>query len=233
LARTRPTQAKPRPWIGRHRRSLLALAAVVVTVVLACSLWWTVDVMAFRPPVPDLQVADNQQIIEFMAHPKGLDRLSLPDREQFVLDLVQTCSDPERRRDFVRRIRQLSGGERTEIREALAHTVRDRINRDAAEYRQVTDAAAREEFVNRRMGRYARMQKSLKGKAPEENILLTLDEKLPDSTEGWTKYFLNRTTPTERAMAKPYLDHVEERMRQMKNSEYEREQFERQYVGSG
>lgn len=233
MAPSPATRTKTQPWVSRHRRSLLAVAAIVATVVVATSLWWTVDVVAFRPPVPDLQVAENQQIIEFMAHPKGLDRLSLPDREQFILDLVQTCSEPERRREFVRRIRQLSGGERAEIREALTHTVRDRINRDAEEYREVAGAAARQEFVNRRMGRYRRMQKSLKGDAPEENILLTLDEKLPDSTEGWTKYFLNRTTPTERAMAKPYLDHVEERMRQMKNSEYEREQFERQYVGSG
>lgn len=233
MVRRKPVPLTIGQRLRKHRRSLLALSAIVATLAAAYVVWWTVQAVAIRPPVPDLQVAGNQQIVDFMAHPQGLERLSLPDREAFIVELVRTCAEPLRRRDLVRRIRQMSSGERVEIREALVHTVRDRIVEDSKEYQRVEGAAFREEFVNQRMGNYARLQKSLKGKAPEENILLTLDERLPQNTEGWTKYFLSRTRPTERALAKPFLDHVEQRIRELNDSDYERERFERQYVGSG
>jgi len=200
--------------VERRQVALVAVAGLAV-LVLAGGAWLAVQWL-LTPAVPEIGRADAQQVVEFMADPRGLIRLSGERRQRFFARLVQYYRRPERRKQLAEALQEMSPSERAVLREAVLEVVKDKVVSDAIQFHKQRDRKARDRFLKRKLAEYDALRIWISGADGGPNLTAGMDEGLPARPEAWAKYAVTRTKPAERKLARPYIDELLKRADELK-----------------
>lgn len=189
--------------------------------------WWAVDILV-APAKPDVAVAPVEQVAEFLGNPRGFARMPIERREQFLVDVVQSCNTPERVQSMSKALSQMSFTERQQFLDGTFEIVKDKFVRASDEYVR-TPRAKRGQYVNQVIKNFEGLRTRLAGPAPAaaaprgtaghagpaartDGPVATLaspfQDHIPQKSDALTKMVVDRTTPSERAKVKPLADDI-------------------------
>ncbi len=225
----------------RTKKILIITTASIVVIIGGI---WAFDVLV-APAKPDLAVAKETQVAEYLGHPKGFARLPVEQREQFLVDVIQRCDTPERVEAMSRAMRQMSFGERQQFLDATFEIGKDKFVKASEDYLK-TPKAERQRYVDGVLANFDRMRQQLAGPAPAQTtarrggggpgpagaagapgpvavnrgeLASPFKDHIPQKSDAFTKMIVDRTTPSERAKAKPLVDDIAQRLDQRKQQE--------------
>lgn len=198
--------APPQPRNPESRSSTIAML-VVGAIILTGAAWYVVD-LALTPPKPDPATAPMEQIAAYMASSRGLARLPIAERKDFVLALVARClegrDDAAALADVFSR---MAPSDVEHARNALFDIVKDQVLTDAKIYNKIPPEK-REEFVRGRLAAFDELRRKVIG--PERSLIRRIAGAAGTETDSddWGQLILSRTTAGERHLAKPFVDHL-------------------------
>ncbi|MBN1491774.1 MAG: hypothetical protein JXA69_17810 [Phycisphaerae bacterium] len=172
--------------------------------------------MLTAPPEPDLQMATAEEVSGFLGHRRGFARLSLEEREAFLGEVAQRCDTPERIQALSLALSHLSYEERQQFLDATFEITKDKFLKAAEQYTR-TPKAQKRQFADHSLKQLQTLQQKLCGTPPvggpprEGSLASAFQDHFPDKSEAWIKMVVARTTPAERALAKPFIDDMVER----------------------
>jgi hypothetical protein len=218
---------------GRPGRQVaIALAGVLGAAVFVGAAYLLYAWMT-RAPVPDVVTAAPMEIARFLGHPRGLARLSIAEREAFMVRLLTTDYEPDRRAELASALRQMTTREKEIRRDALWEVGYSALSKLAEEYRR-TAPKDRVVFVDEKLAGYFRAKRELKAKHPaREGEPELLDRSwldgLPTKKEGMVQLILERTTSEDRKRIGPYVEAVMARMAYLKRHPKEKARLLERY----
>jgi len=229
--------ARPRRRWELSRRGRIVLGSAVGGTVLLIGAYMLVDYLMVKPP-PEIQAATPQQIAEYLGDSRGLARLSLPKREEYLVHVVETYnSDPVRCEQLSRALGQLSYEQQQQFLDAVFEIGKDKVMKAAAEYKR-TPPVRRRRFVDDVIRNVDAFRNSLAGPAraqagpgggaaPVPTLVSPFEKHIPKKSDQWTKMIVSRTSPAERAQAKDLVDDLAARYDQLRHDPRAAEEFNR------
>lgn len=216
VARTSGRRSGARRQMSQRTRNTLVIAVVGVIVVAAGV--WVFDALT-APKKPDLTVANPQQITEYLVHPRGFSRLSVPDRKQYLEQIGQYCAQPERFEAMQSALNRLSPGERQVFADATFEVAKEEFISASDDYAR-TPTQQRKAFVDQVITRMDGIKATLRGGAPPGSPSLadTFKQDTPAKSDAWLKQIVARTSPAERTKAKPLMDDMVKRYEEFKQN---------------
>lgn len=218
------------------KKAVIAGAAGVVVLVAGI---WAFQVLT-APPKPDLKVAKVDKVCEFLGHPRGLARMPVEQREQFLVEVVQTYNTPERFDEMATALRQMSFTERQQLLDATFEIGKVKFVKAADEYAK-TPKQDRAQFVDKVVRDFDNLRVRLGGgpiaggaaavnaagvkPGPNSNLGGIFKDHIPTKSDAWAKMAVDRTTPGERAKMKPLADDLAQRLDQIHNDPRARADF--------
>jgi hypothetical protein len=220
-----------------------ALIAGVVGVLVLVLGVWAFEVLT-APPKPDLKVAKIDQVIEFLGHPRGFARMPVEKREQFLVDVAQAYSTPQRFEEMSHALAQMSFVERQQFVDGVFEIGKVKFVKASEEYAR-TPKKDRAQFVDHVIRDMERLRASLTatpgggdrprvaggGGGPQMasvgSLASVFKEHVPTKSDAWAKAIVDRTTPAERQKAKPLADDVAKRLDQLHNDPQAKAEFAR------
>lgn len=208
---------------GRAERELsprtkMALMVGTAGVVLLIGGFYAIEFLT-APPKPDLNTAPPAKVAEYLGHARGFASLSIPEREKFVINVLQNYKDEEKVRQLSQQLRQLSGSEQQQFLDATFDIGKKRLVEASDEYARVAQNR-KKEFLGKVVADFDTLRVTLGGQDfnNPNNLTTPFKEHVPTKSDQWTKLILERTTPAERAKAQPLIDDLSEHMSEMKRA---------------
>ena len=205
--------------LGQYRKQAImggiGLGGGLLLIVCA---WFALN-WIFAPSVPDPKAAPAEEVATFLCHKRGLARLPIPKRKQFLGETFDYYGKNPARRDMLAdMIEQMAPSERVVIREAVFEIAKEEFMIDAKQFLKLPDDK-KEEFIEKKIEAYESARNGLQGRgATGKNIGESFmhDPGVPSRSDAWAKALVSRTSARERAMAKPYMDKLSEAVEQRK-----------------
>lgn len=196
------------PFYRNRRVALLGLC--LLPVVLVGTAWWVVNEIVLARPIPGA-TAGGEEAVQFIAHEKGLVRLSEPERFDALQQILRRAvAEPTFRNDMVAALRRSTADEVAAFRANIFDTFKPVLMKDVRAY-QALNGGALAKFIDERIVAYNRMgaffantrvdKQSLVGVLPEPKDVLAL--------------IFSRTTEEERNAALAYQAVLAQRIEQI------------------
>lgn len=200
--------------LSQYRRETILGGIGIGGALLIFGLGWFVLNVVFAPPIPELKTASVDEVANFLSHKRGLARLPIPQRRQVFFDtMAYYGKDATRGNLLARRLVRMAPSERAVIREAVFDILKEDFLNDAEQYNKLPESE-KEKFIEEKSKQYESSRASLRGGAGGdggENMTKIAeaflnDPGVPRNSDQFTKALVTRTSPRDRAMAKPLLD---------------------------
>lgn len=219
---------------GTKKALIIGVAGVVVLV----GGIWAFEVLT-APAKPDIQTAKVPEITQFLGHPRGLARMPVAQREEFLVAVVQKYSEPNRVEEMSRALREMAPGERETLMDATFEIGKDKFVKAAEEYVQLPKKD-RPAFLDKVIHDVENLRQRLGGApaggggvgpagvarpGPVNNLVSPFKEHIPTKSDAMAKMIVDRTTPSERAKAKPLMDDLAQRSDQLRRDPRARADF--------
>lgn len=185
----------------RNRR-IVIVAACVAPLALLAGAWWFVANVLLAPSIPgDSTPADA--CVEFLAHPKGLPRLSQADKESLLQRLTVRCArDPEFLNAALVALRRSEPDVQSQLKNNLFATLKPTLMRDVDRFAAL-DPQAKAAFIDERIVAYNRMNAFAGQMRPDKAVVGAMPKSDPRELMAWL--FAN-TTESERERGGVYME---------------------------
>lgn len=170
-------------------------------------------------PKPDLLKAEPTQVAEYLGDSRGFSRLAIPQREQFLVEVIKKCDTPEKVERMSQALRKLSFSQQQELLDASFDIGKERFLEASAKYAQ-TPKNQKKAFVDNMLDQFGNMRTQIGGQdfSNPNNLANPFKDHIPTKSDQWTKMILSRTSPSERSKAKPLVDDITNRAEEMKRT---------------
>jgi hypothetical protein len=202
---------------GISQRTKVTLLVAAAAVVVIGGGWWAYFKLTTVPP-PELATATTEDVVEFLVDARGYGRLSIPQREVFLVNTYQRFNTYEDRANLVRSFRRLPRSKQQRVVEKTFDVVRQITLRSAEEYRQMPKRE-KTKFVDQTMQRFRAMRGELGGGGdPNVDFGPAVMPHLPTTSRDVERLLINRTTPSERAKVEPFVNAIAKRHEEVKKN---------------
>ncbi len=224
----------------QRRQALIIAAGVLGGVLVLFGGYFAYDRLT-SIPAPDVQTASPKEITGFMGSERGLARLPVRQRLEFVGKLYMAHEEPAKREDLASALRQMTSHEKKVCRDAMWDVGYSILTDEVDEYHR-TPPEDREEFIDRKIAQYMHARSyiagermmgrggagggfggagSISGRAPllDESWL----EGMPTNSEGVVKMVIAKTQPKARTRMRPYIENVRTRVEELRDDPREKE----------
>jgi len=209
------------PVFKTARRAWVILALCVLAVVGLCFYFL---LYAARTP-PDLSQATLQEVVAYLVAPRGLAKLPLDRREQYLIDAYQRFARDDEWGKAGRLFRQVPPVELEIFRDAVFEIGRARFMGYAREFNRLP-ADQRRAYLDQTIRNITEMGARLGGQIDKARSLAEpLKEVIPSDNDALMQYVITKTSPRERAEAQALVDALLQRYAELKNPR-ERKHFE-------
>lgn len=193
---------------------LIALGSVVL---LGACVWAYYAFTTVPPPV--LTKATPEQVSSYLGNPQGFSRLSVPKREEFLVNTYNQFGSPEGWEKLNRALGSMSMQERQVFADATFDVARMRVLETAKEFNR-TPQAQRQQFVDSAIANFRTMQSNLGGRGnPNQNVGEAFKPLAPERSEDWNKVLFSKTSARDRAQAEPLVDAIAKRIKEQRAQE--------------
>ncbi len=229
----------------RGRQVGFALIGVVSTVVVVGGGYLLYDQITALP-APDVKNAKPEKVAKFLGHPKGLARMSVPKRKDFLIRLCQENFQPEKREELAQTLNQMTTTEKKVCRDAVFDVFYEEVLDGANEYRKQPTTDDKDEFVDRTLAGVYHLRDYLNGRrgggrrarrgaaaAPAQTKPLfdkSWADGLPTDTDGAVKLLISKTKPKDRVRMKPFIEDLRQRDEELKDDAREMARLRARYA---
>ncbi len=198
--------------VGPHRRRALKIGACVGIVLVAAVAGYRIYDRAMMPPVPALESAPPEEVVSFIANPRGMSRLSRFDQDNFVTMWKAHYGRDEPRRALREHLEQCDDERRAAVREALFKVRKRQFLQDAAEFLRIReDRSAGYQFLSERLAAIAADTAWVRGDGdPQRDLTGVMGGGLPRNPDDWMRLIVSETTPEERVVGEQYVGALRE-----------------------
>ncbi len=195
------------------RNALIAVAAAVGVLVGG---WWAYMKLTTIPP-PVLAETAPERVAEYLGDSRGFSRLSIPRREEFLVEVAYRFENPQERAAFTSALRQMTRQEQETLLDATFEVFQVHVMDLADRYNRQPTPRARAAFARQASQDFRQIQSRLGGGGnPEMSMGEPFREFVPQSSEQWQRMLVTRTTPTERARAQPLIEEMMKQEREQR-----------------
>lgn len=176
------------------------MLACVAPVLLLAGAWWAVNVFVLAPRVPGASAA-AAECVHFIAHPKGLPRLSPAETTRFLREQIgRLLGETSFREAFSGALRRLASDEQTNFREHVFGAFKPLVMSHIERFHAL-DAGQRRDYLDDRIVEYNRMSALLRAVRVEQSAVPSM---MTDPS-GLMKLLLAKTTAKEREHGAAYV----------------------------
>ena len=173
--------------------------------------WWAYVSLTALPPAEVSKGASVEEVVNYVSDPRGLIRLSVPQREQYLVRTWQAYaqSTPEQRARLMQQIDRMTPNQQRVFAEAVTGGVTHHVLEGANQYRRLRTASERQRFAQQFYNDFQKMRNEVTGAgtlAPGMNVTKPLAAVAPTKSEDLQKVLITQTTPAERAKAGPFVE---------------------------
>lgn len=207
----------------------MTLAALAGGVLVIGGAWWAYVALTAMPP-PDVQVADSDEVAEFLGSKRGFARLSIDEREEYVAKAFDRfASDPDDRVAFHRSLRRMSPSQRDVFLNGFLEVAKTRFVEKAREYNRAKSGHAKRRFVDNVIRDLETLRGHLVGGpggvANGPNLGNPFAEDVPKGGDAIAHRVWSLTTPREREESKELLEDMDARINELRDPQ-ERRRFD-------
>lgn len=229
----------------RGRQVGFALIGVVSTVVVVGGGYVLYDQITGLP-APDVKNAPPEKVAEFLGHPKGLARMPIPRRKDFLIKLCQENFEPAKREALATTLNQMTTQEKKVCRDAVFDVFYEEVLDGANDYRRQPTQDDKYEFVDRTLAGVYHLRDYLNGRrgggrrsgrrsaatgAPTKPLFdKTWSDGLPTDTDGAVKLLISKTKPKDRARMRPFIEDLRQRDEELKDDPRELARIRARYA---
>ena len=178
---------------------------------------WAYYTFTTLPP-PPLTSASADKVCSFLGDPRGYSRMSIPRREEFLINAYQQFNTDDGRGEFNRALRSMSMQERQVFLDATIEVGRVRVMEFADQYNKLPRGKDRTQFVDKAITNFRALQGDLSGHGnPALNVGEPFKPFAPQRSDEWSKMLVTKTTARERAKAQPLIDAISKRIKETEN----------------
>lgn len=177
--------------------------------------WWGYFKLTTLPP-PDLKAAPINDVVAFMGNERGLIRMGVDQREQYLLQAYRHYSQGPARDQFIQQLNRMSPSEKQVLCDAVFDITHVKVVAAARQYNDLPPSQ-RGAFVDNTIKQFDSMRNELGGGSAQNSVAQPMKSSLPTSSDEWSKILVSRTSGQERAEAKPFVDRVAARYKEMRN----------------
>lgn len=168
-------------------------------------------------PPPHLDQASVEQVTAFMVNPRGIQRMSIDDRQQYIADALRRFSSPADRQQFHRNLARLSSSDRQVLEDATFDIARVRVMQKAREYNSLPPSQQRQ-FVDSAIREFEGMRSQFSLGGPGgQSLGDAFKGDMPKGNDEWMKYAVVKTSPRERSDAQNFVDALTAREKELKD----------------
>lgn len=202
-AKSKKAQKKG-PLLSPQTRNALIVGAAAVVVLVGG--WWAYMKLTTIPP-PALATTLPEKVAAYLGDERGFTRLSIPRREEFLVEVAQRLDNNEERLAFNRAVRQMTRQEQETLLDATFEVFQTRVMDMAEKYNRQPTQRAKTAFARQAIQNFRQMQNRLSGHGnPDMSVGRPFEKFVPQSSEQWQRMLVTRTTPSERAKAQPLIE---------------------------
>lgn len=199
------------------RRTILLVLAGVAPLLAAAGLWWVVDAWVLAPRIPGA-TSGGEECVSFVAHEKGLVRLSAERQRRFLDEQrARMLRDVEFRRDVLSALRRAAPDTRAALEGNLLDALKPTLLDDVRRYHALTPAE-RPDFLDERLVEYQRFLGAFSGERAESAGLF--------DKQRLTNLILARTSDAERELGAVYVTSLLARQQEIRADADLRRRFE-------
>ena len=195
-----------RYWHEQRPRVVWGTLLGVLCLAFLVGAWLIYDALA-SPPVPDIRTAPGSEVARFIGHERGWRRMSVPQRKQWLIDLIRNRGEGPRREELVREFRRLSKLEKRVFVDGFIEVVKPELLADARAFAK-TPPKQRSSFLRQRLAAYDGLAMGLRGGGVGQDLASPFGAALPSRSEDWTSLAIQKTSAPERAEMKPYIEQL-------------------------
>lgn|GEM_PF-729017 len=247
MVKKKAKKSKKTPKIEISQRTKIILLISSACVIVIGGAWWAYYSLS-TDPLPQLEVATPQKVVDFLGSGRGFARMSVSEREQFLYRAVEQHARGDSRDQFNQALRRMSRGQRQVFLDAVFDVSKVRFLERARDYSRLPKRQ-RKQFVTSALRDFRRLQRAIGGQssgsfsggsssggggtgnAPANRFDNSMAEPfrgdLPSSSDEFTKAIVTRTNPSERSEAQPFIDAVAERYQELKKNPGAMARFEK------
>jgi len=224
-----PRKGKRAPKVGLSARSKKIALGVLGAIVVIVGCWWAYYEFT-TIPAPDLATAKSDDVVHFLGSRRGFARLSVDERQGFLVRTVQRFSEGEAREQFAASLNQMSSGQRQVFIDSVFEVSKVRAMEQARAFKAVSKKSRRQrvDFLDNAICKFERMRQPLKSSparagaggaaAPMPSLGAVFKNDLPKGSDELMKVVVSRTSAKQRAEIKPFVDAVASRYKELKDS---------------
>lgn len=204
----------------RARRLLVALGCIAPLIVLGGA-WWLIAEVILVPGMPN-EASPPEDCVAYVAHDKGLRRLTADEQEKFVRgQLSRWLGQTAYREQFAAALRRSTADEQKAFRSNLFDVFKPHVMRDVAKF-HTTMGDARRAFLDDRIIEYNRMGRVLRAGRVDKSAF---GDALPNPKE-MMELVVAKTTQQERDQAQTFFTALGGRIAEILADEPLKKEFE-------
>lgn len=223
--------AKPGAGSALTDRTKKIVLGVLAGVIVIGGGWYAYYELTTVPP-PNLENAKGQQVADYLGNPRGFARLSVDERQDFLVRTCQRYAYGEPRHEFVGALHRMSSRERQVFLDAFYDVGRTRVMDHAQDFSKLTSAKQKRDYIDDAIRDFGSIRASLGGTAPPPSGVANIPQgsfgdpfknDLPRGSDELMKVVVSKTTARERKDVKPFVDAVAARYKELqKNGELDK-----------
>lgn len=214
----------PKKFVLSTRQKVI-IASSAAAVLLAIGGWWSYMTFTTITP-PDIKTAKAEEVAQFVGSPRGLARMSIDNREQFLRQAYSRYATGESRAMLNRALREMSPAQQQVFTEAVFEVGTTRFLQKAKEFNRLSPGQ-RVSFVDRQIKDFEGMRQQLGGVSSDENFGAPMQKSVPTTSDGIARAIVDRTNARQRAQAQPLFDAVAARWNEIQKNPGQKMAFER------
>jgi len=202
-----------RPGLSERTKKVILISTGSVLIVVGG--WWAYMTFTTVPP-PALETATPDQVVSFLGNTRGLGRMPIEQRGQYLADMYTRFSEGPARQDLNRAFAQMSTREKQEFVDATLDVFQYHFLEQAAEYNRLPGNQKRQ-FVDQMIQGFESRRRGMAGVGGSDNMGEAFKGMMPTSTDGMMKMMVERTNTRQRAKAQPLVDELAVRYKDMQD----------------
>lgn len=220
---------KPAPRKGLSSRSKWIILGVLGGIIVIGGGGWGYYELTTIPP-PDLTDSNSDEVVHFLGSRRGFRRLSIDDRQAFMLRTVKYYHQGEPRRQFAESLGRMSSGERQVLIDSVVDVSKVRAMEKAQKFNKISNKSRRQRknFIDDAIRDFEGLRHPIRGEptsggtagsgAPPPSLFGVFKADMPRGSDELMKVVVSRTSARERAKLTPFANAVASRYKELKNS---------------
>jgi hypothetical protein len=202
--------------MDENRKKLMVIGLGLSVVILGG--WYGISNVLLVKPVPDMRVASAAEMVDYLGDKRGLSHLSVDKRREVILAMGSAYGGG-RQGELISELDRMAPSEKERFVDAVFEVGKEDFLTDAENYLAL-DEEEKKKFIKEKLDHYEKTRKDLRSSASGGGggngggdgasfaDVFSSVPGMPTRTQDVTKAIVAKTSPSERAKAKPFLDNL-------------------------